>query len=390
MSVAEQFAGLEMDKLIGAPLSAAADASIQLANSTADFISTVGFDDSGKARTAAFVYQRRRMNEDGTSNLDEMKVDVPMLSIVPIPNLQIDEVNLLFDMEVKQSEKRDAEMELGAAGTGAAGFGPAKVSISGNVSTHSSNIRTTDNSAKYHVDIKAVNHGVPEGLARVMDMMSASLSPVIVHSSLKDGNGQNLPEDELDQVQRRQALRKSMVTIDLQMQEVQKCLNSHIQQMRNTAEAQLRLYKKSMTEFVNTPGNGEDEKRERSSRAMAEVRRDWNAFLEQIEEKIKMMADSGEADSKKISELFGLRTWKAGKVEDYTPLERYYNDLLFLQNQTVKMQIELDYLTKMLLERKAEYSAVERGRLMEQKEDGVTMISEEVVKKPQSKSNGLK
>lgn len=35
MSIAEQFSGLPMDNLIGGPLRAAADASTQLANSTA-------------------------------------------------------------------------------------------------------------------------------------------------------------------------------------------------------------------------------------------------------------------------------------------------------------------------------------------------------------------
>lgn len=75
MAIAEQFAGLQMDQLIGAPLRAAADASTQLANSTADFINRVGFDNAGKVRTVAFGYQKRSTNEDGTSNLDEMKVD---------------------------------------------------------------------------------------------------------------------------------------------------------------------------------------------------------------------------------------------------------------------------------------------------------------------------
>ena len=97
-----------MDQLIGAPLRAAADASNQLANSTAEFINRVGFDANGNVQTVAFGYQRRSVNEDGTSNLDEMKVNVPMLAIVPIPNLQVDEVNILFDMEVKQSEKQES------------------------------------------------------------------------------------------------------------------------------------------------------------------------------------------------------------------------------------------------------------------------------------------
>ena len=44
MAIAEQFAGLQMDQLIGAPLRAAVDASLQLADSTADFIRRAGFD----------------------------------------------------------------------------------------------------------------------------------------------------------------------------------------------------------------------------------------------------------------------------------------------------------------------------------------------------------
>ena len=85
-AIADQFKGLDMGSLIGGPLTAAADASIMLADSTADFINHVGFDNNGKVRTVAFSYQKRSANEDGTSNLDEMKMDIPMLAIVPIPN----------------------------------------------------------------------------------------------------------------------------------------------------------------------------------------------------------------------------------------------------------------------------------------------------------------
>ena len=194
MAIAEQFAGLKMDQLIGAPLRAAADASTQLANSTADFINRVGFDGAGKVRTVAFGYQKRSVNEDGTSNLDEMKVDVPMLAIVPIPNLQVDEVNILFDMEVKQSERQESAMDMSASISGSANFGIVKVSVTGSISAHQSNTRSSDNSAKYHVDVRATNHGTPEGLARVLDMMAANVAPMLVGTTLKDGNGQSLSE----------------------------------------------------------------------------------------------------------------------------------------------------------------------------------------------------
>ena len=49
-AIADQFKGLDMGSLIGGPLTAAADASIMLADSTADFINHVGFDNNGKVR----------------------------------------------------------------------------------------------------------------------------------------------------------------------------------------------------------------------------------------------------------------------------------------------------------------------------------------------------
>lgn len=104
MSVAEQFAGLNIQSLISGPLTAAADASISLARSTADFINDVGFDVNGKIRTADFGYQRRTVNEDGTSNLEEMKVAVPMLAIVPITRY----LNTLDRTKAEEDAKADA------------------------------------------------------------------------------------------------------------------------------------------------------------------------------------------------------------------------------------------------------------------------------------------
>ncbi len=59
------------------------------------------------------------------------------------------------------------------------GWGPfsAKVNISGSISTHKENTRSTDQSAKYHVQLHAADDGMPEGLARVMGMISQAVAP---------------------------------------------------------------------------------------------------------------------------------------------------------------------------------------------------------------------
>ncbi|MDR1175012.1 MAG: DUF2589 domain-containing protein [Treponema sp.] len=192
MAIGAQFAGLDMGKLIGGPLTAAADASITLARSTADFINTVGFNPDQSARTVLFKFERSDQDPLGNPVRNEMRMEVPMLAIVPIPNLQIDEVNILFDMEVKECEKSEASLDAGAKFSLSAGFGPVKISITGSVSVHQSNTRSSDNSAKYHVDVRATNHGYPEGLARVMDIMAASAAPVLLESKMVDGNGKEV------------------------------------------------------------------------------------------------------------------------------------------------------------------------------------------------------
>ena len=178
MSVSEQFSGLDMQQLIGGPLKAAADASMQLAQSTADFINEVGCEEQVKVRTTTFKYQKTGVNEDGTEKTEEIQVEVPLLAIVPIPNLQVDEVNVLFDMEVQKSEGQEAAKGEEGGMSATAYWSPYKVSINGSVSSQEHNPRSSDDSAKYHLDVRADEHGTPEGLQRVLDMMSEAVPPL--------------------------------------------------------------------------------------------------------------------------------------------------------------------------------------------------------------------
>lgn len=198
MAVSEQFTGISMEQLIGAPLLAVVNAELQLADSTAAFIRQAGVDENGKTRTATFFFQDTAADETGQQGKRNMQVDVPLLAVVPVPNLQIDEVGLTFDMEVKQSERKDSETELGGNMDGGLGFGPAKVAIRGNVSSHNHHTRQSDFSAKYHLDIRATNHGTPEALERVRDMMLAGLSSVPVKKELGENveSAQSLSDAE--------------------------------------------------------------------------------------------------------------------------------------------------------------------------------------------------
>ncbi len=366
MSVAEQFAGLDMKSLIGGPLTAAADASILLARSTADFINDVGFDANGKVRTAAFGYERRSANDDGTSNLEEMKVAVPMLAIVPIPNLQIDEVNVLFDMEVKQSEKLEKSTDLGASLSGSAKFGPVKVSITGSVSSHSSNTRSSDNSAKYHVDVKATNHGMPEGLSRVLDMMAACISPTLVSSELKDGNGQNLTDAARAKAENMKRLRGEIMTLETQLNAARNGLESNIQRIRSTAESQQNAYQAALTRLLGNLGDSDTDKEKADTYgdAMDEVNQSWTAFRSRTAELVKLVADSGEANDG-VSDLLGLKAFdsKSGQAAVYAEGEAQYKALAALMKSAIESQKTYDSAEEGLLSKRAEYNNAVSGAL---------------------------
>lgn len=191
VDMASQFKGLPMGDLIGGPLSAACDAQVKLANATADFIKYIGFlppgqDDPngvGAVRTAHFGFVRQVADPANNNALtdEHVSLDVPLLAIVKIPSLSITKVDITFDMEVKSSfsakESNDASAHMAADIT--AGWGPVsvKVHVEGSVSSHKENTRSSDNSAKYHVQVQAEDSGMPEGLARVLDIMHSAIQP---------------------------------------------------------------------------------------------------------------------------------------------------------------------------------------------------------------------
>jgi hypothetical protein len=203
VKMSDQFQGLPMDSLIGGPLTAACDSQVKLARATSDFIKLIGFlppseadlekdpEAVGGTRTASFKFKRPielpapASDAVGASATiiaeEEVELEVPLLAIVNVPNLSITTVDITFDMEVKSSfsTTSGAESEASTSVEAKAGWGPfsAKVTVQGKVSAHTESTRKSDNSAKYHVSVHAEDRGMPEGLARVMDILQTSIAP---------------------------------------------------------------------------------------------------------------------------------------------------------------------------------------------------------------------
>lgn len=186
--ISNDFTGLPMEDLIGAPLQAACKAQANLAYTTLEFIKQVGFapeNDSNNskliANTVDFKYKTPNPNGAQDGDMQEASLSVPLLSIVKTPNLSIQNVNISFDMEVKSSEvEKDTTKTNTDINTDIkAGFLFCKtnINIKDNVATSREHTRSTDKSAKYHVDLSASDTGMPEGLSRVFDILNATIVP---------------------------------------------------------------------------------------------------------------------------------------------------------------------------------------------------------------------
>ena len=135
VKMSDQFGGLPMDQLIGGPLKAACDSQVQLAKATADFIQNVGLEvgADGVTRTRTCDFQFVKPVNDGSGGFTEAKYDmnVPLLTILNTPALQVKEVEVDFTMEVKSStsEKSSRDYEAAIDTEIKAGWGPVSVDV---------------------------------------------------------------------------------------------------------------------------------------------------------------------------------------------------------------------------------------------------------------------
>ena len=186
VKMSDQFGGLPMDQLIGGPLKAACSAQVLLAKASSDFIKDVGLDTdaTGKimtARTVDFSFNKPVQDPDGTTKMQKVELQVPLLAILNTPSLSVMEVDVQFTMEVKASTSSkttsDSKADLTAHAKYNAGLFSCDVTVHGSVANHSENSRKSDNSAKYDVKVVARDDGPPEGLMKVLDMLNDAIAP---------------------------------------------------------------------------------------------------------------------------------------------------------------------------------------------------------------------
>lgn len=202
VSMAQQFSGLPVKSLIGAPLKAATDANGMMARTQTQFLLSTCFNSSGTAPNIeleaimiTFKVTRSVIKSDGTPATPptaEVTFSLPLMTIIPLNSLAVDDVKVHFEMEVKSSLSKDnetsneSETAAQADITAKYNAGLFSVEVHGSVSHKSKSTSSSkehyeaSNQAKYEIDVHAGQLPLPPGVTTIIDAFTKNINPIML------------------------------------------------------------------------------------------------------------------------------------------------------------------------------------------------------------------
>jgi hypothetical protein len=177
-SFSNEFQGINIDNMIGAPLVATARANSMMAREQANFILTHCFTNDEKGYHAVMIKMSLTKNYVKTKKTEIGSVtgyfDLPMLTIIPINSLGVESLELDFALEIKSHYARKEENERSAVLTGVIGSRKKSYPNAG---------AQDDQSEDAHllVNIKAGSLPLPVGITHIIELYSKSIHPTEIN-----------------------------------------------------------------------------------------------------------------------------------------------------------------------------------------------------------------
>ena len=188
---------LDFNVYIGGPLQAAIQAQTDASAATVDFIQQVGFSDDGaKLRYVDFNYSKQTVNPHFGKTAEELEAEglpagtdvanqfissdvtikVPFLTMLTIPSIRIDEVNIDFNARLTSTETRNTSSDFAAKAQLGIKFAWINFKASASYRKTSSQGVKVEKTYNLGVKVRALNDELPEGLSRILNMLEDSIA----------------------------------------------------------------------------------------------------------------------------------------------------------------------------------------------------------------------
>lgn len=192
MALGQELSSIDFQSMIGGPLTAVIKAQAQSAQTSVDFIKSVGFNpadaetDPGKPTMVTFEYDKPIESKDAagviTVTPTPFKMTVPILTMLPIPFIRVEEVTIDFNAKINSvvESKTATSSELNASLAVKGGWGPVsaelKCSYSNKKSTSSTN--KTERTYSLIIHVRAVQDELPAGLEKLLGVLENNIKEV--------------------------------------------------------------------------------------------------------------------------------------------------------------------------------------------------------------------
>lgn len=185
----EELASIDFESMIGGPLTAVIRAQTQAANTSVDFIRSVGFTEDGgttQPTMVTFTYSKpvEEVADDGTvtTEVKPFELTVPFLTMVPIPFIRIAETTIDFNAKITavQYSKTMSEHDLGVALEAKAGWGPFSAKLKTNYSykRKSESGQEINRTYSLTIHVRAVQDELPAGTERLLGILENTISEI--------------------------------------------------------------------------------------------------------------------------------------------------------------------------------------------------------------------
>lgn len=199
----QELSSIDFESMIGGPLVAIVNAQAQSAMTTVNFIKEVGFKkiegdqtpESAETGDPIYIkfkypkelspYQPATTDEDGNTVAAQPAVyetqtlEVPILTIVPIPYLRVEEATIDFKAKINSMSyrKTDTQFKVDASLEAKAGWlwGSAKLKVSTSYQRNTQEGNSVNRTYSLDIHVKAVQDEMPGGMEKILGILEDAI-----------------------------------------------------------------------------------------------------------------------------------------------------------------------------------------------------------------------
>jgi hypothetical protein len=189
MAIGQELSSIDFQSMIGGPLNAVIKAQAQSAQTSVDFIKSVGFNaanaatEPGKPTMVTFEYDKpiETKAADGviTVTPKPFKLTVPILTMLPIPFIRVEEVTIDFNAKINSvvESTTSSSSDLNASLAVKAGWGPVSAELKCSYSNKKATSATNKTERTYSliIHVRAIQDELPAGMEKLLGVLESSI-----------------------------------------------------------------------------------------------------------------------------------------------------------------------------------------------------------------------